>query len=344
MSLSDSPGAAARFAAGVLAIGGVVGVLVNHFLLSGTAANDVVACIDVFVGLTIWVMPWDRWPARASVIIAPIGLVLIGASRAVGSTPSASFVASFVMVFMWVGVTQPPRTAFWLAGPTAVAYLVPTFLAGGHDSTDLQAITIVLPILVLAAEIPAQMVAELRRAHAAEREYAMRCEDDARTDELTGLGNRRMGERLLATLVPGDAVLLVDLDHFKDVNDRFGHAGGDRVLRELGVYLRSTTKHNDTIARFGGDEFLIVARGAGENAVKVAERLANGWRAQQPPATCSIGVAVHDSRRAVSDTYSRADTALYRAKQAGRNQVRDFGSEPSKLMGELDDTQRAVSL
>ena len=336
MSLSDSPQAATRFAAAVLAIGGVVGCAVNHLTLAGTAANDIVAAVAILVGIAVWFLPWQRWPARVTVVIALLGLTLIGAWRAVGYTPSASFVASFVMVFMWVGVTQPPKTSFWLAPPTAVAYLVPTYIVAGAHSTDLQAITVVLPVLVLSAEIPARMVAELRRAHEAEREYAARCENDARTDELTGLGNRRMGERLLATLVPGDAVLLVDLDHFKDINDRFGHAGGDRVLRDLGVYLRSMVKSRDTIARFGGDEFLIVARGAGENAVKIADRLAAGWREQQPAATCSIGVAVHDSRRAVSDTYSRADTALYRAKQAGRNQVRDFGADTKRPVGDLD--------
>jgi diguanylate cyclase (GGDEF)-like protein len=336
MSLSDSPQAATRFAAAVLAIGGVVGCVVNHLTLAGTAANDIVAAVAILVGIAVWFAPWQRWPARVTVVIALLGLTLIGAWRAVGYTPSASFVASFVMVFMWVGVTQPPKTSFWLAAPTAVAYLLPTYIVAGANSTDLQAITVVLPVLVLSAEMPARMVAELRRAHEAEREYAARCENDARTDELTGLGNRRMGERLLATLVPGDAVLLVDLDHFKDVNDRFGHAGGDRVLRDLGVYLRSMVKSRDTIARFGGDEFLIVARGAGENAVKIADRLAAGWREQQPAATCSIGVAVHDSRRAVSDTYSRADTALYRAKQAGRNQVRDFGAESKRPVGDLD--------
>ncbi|HEY2813047.1 MAG TPA: GGDEF domain-containing protein [Acidimicrobiales bacterium] len=335
MSVSESPRAATRFAAAALSVGGLVGLAANHLMLNGSIANDIVAGIDVLVGVAIWFLPWDRWPARATLVLAPIGLTLIGASRAIGSTPSATFVASFVMVFMWVGVSQPPGTSFWLAGPAVVAYLVPTMLAAHHDPNEFGALTVVLPVLVLAGEAPARMVAELRRAHAAERDYAMRCEDDARTDELTGLGNRRMGERLLSTLVPGDAVLLVDLDHFKDVNDRFGHAGGDRVLRDLGVYLRSTAEENDTIARFGGDEFLIVARGAGERAVRVAQALADGWRDQQPLATCSIGVAVHDSRRPVSDTYSRADTALYRAKQAGRDQVRDFGADPSHVMGHL---------
>ena len=144
MSLSDSPRAAARFAAAVLAIGGVVGCLTNHLTLSGTAANDIVAAIDILVGITVWFLPWDRWPARANVSIALAGLVIIGAWRAVGYTPSASFVASFVMVFMWVGVTQPPKTSLWLAAPTAAAYLIPTLVVAGRHSPDLQAIFVVL--------------------------------------------------------------------------------------------------------------------------------------------------------------------------------------------------------
>jgi|GEM_PF-2895777 len=328
MSLSESPGAAARFAAAALVVGGVVGALANHTMLNLGALNDAVAMADVVAGLVVWLLPWGRWPARATVVLAFAGLTLIGVSRAIGSTPPASFVASFVVVFMWVGVTQPPKTSFWLAGPAAIAYVVPVMLAANHEVTEIQSISIVLPVLLLVGEVPARMVAELRRAHDAERDYARRCEDDARTDELTGLGNRRMGERLLTNLLPGDAVLLVDLDHFKAVNDRFGHAGGDRVLRDLAAYLRSAVTDRGTIARFGGDEFLMVARQAGEHARSVAAGLAEGWRAQQPLTTCSIGVAVHDSRRPASDTYSRADTALYRAKQAGRDQVREFAREP----------------
>jgi len=173
------------------------------------------------------------------------------------------------------------------------------------------------------------MVAELRRARVAEHEYALLCASEARTDELTGLGNRRFGERLLARIMPGDVVMLLDLDHFKEVNDTFGHAGGDRLLRDLGAYLRGALRDGDSVARFGGEEFLVVVKGGCGDAAEVAERLRRGWHDQHPAATFSVGVTVHDAARTVAATYGQADTALYRAKQAGRDRVHVFGAEPS---------------
>jgi diguanylate cyclase (GGDEF)-like protein len=230
---------------------------------------------------------------------------------------------------MWVGLTQPPRTSYFLIGPAVIAYVVPIALSANYAATEIQSLSIVLPVLVASAEVPARMVAELRRARATEHEYALRCAYEARTDELTGLGNRRFGERLLGGLLPGDAVLLLDLDHFKAVNDTFGHAGGDRVLRDLGEYLRSAVREDDAVARFGGEEFLIVVRRGAADAMDVAERLTCGWRDQHAPTTFSVGVSVHNASQPVSATFSQADTALYRAKQNGRDQVRLFGAEPA---------------
>ena len=326
MNLSESPRTAARFAAVVLGLGGIAAVMSDHFMIHKGGWNDVLAGALVVTGLVLWLLPWQRWPARATLVIPFLGLGFIATSRGLGAEPSASFVASFVMVFMWVGLTQPPRTSLYLALPAAVAYLLPVALSA-HSPTELQSLGIVLPVLVIAGEVPAQMVAELRRARAAEHEYALRCADDARTDELTGLGNRRFGELLLADLRQGDAILLLDLDHFKAVNDTFGHAGGDRVLRDLGAYLRAAVRGDDAVARFGGEEFLIVVKRGGPEAAEVAERIVRGWRDQSPAVTLSVGVSVHDAQRPVSATFSQADTALYRAKQSGRDQVRVFGRD-----------------
>jgi hypothetical protein len=80
----------------------------------------------------------------------------------------------------------------------------------------------------------------------------------ASTDLLTGLANRRTLDRALGRLAADDTVILLDLDHFKQVNDNFGHAAGDEVLRVFGSVLRGTVRGRDTAGRFGGDEFLIV--------------------------------------------------------------------------------------
>ena len=326
MNLSESPRTAARFAAAVFVIGGLAGAITGQFVLHQPRVAYLFSALDVAAGIVAWFLPWDRWPSKATFALVLVGFALISGSRASGLDPSASFVASFVLAFMFVGVTQPPGASYLLAAPAVVAYVLPALVSTHYDSADIQSLGIVLPMLIVAGEVPARMVAELRRARAAEHEYALQCATEAATDVLTGLGNRRSGERLLAQLEPGDGVLLMDLDHFKAVNDRFGHAGGDRVLRDLGAYLRAAVRGEDAVARFGGEEFLVVLRHPSEAAVDVAKRLVEGWRALSPVTTLSIGVAVHDSAHSISTTYGQADTALYRAKKNGRDQVEMFGA------------------
>ncbi len=144
-------------------------------------------------------------------------------------------------------------------------------------------------------------------------------------DELTGLGNRRHAAAMLAGLEPGDAVVMLDFDHFKLVNDELGHATGDAVLCALGDYLRATLRESDMVARYGGEEFLVVLTQAGARAATTMERLLSGWRATIPLATLSGGVAMHAVGASPTETLARADAALYQAKEAGRDRWRFFG-------------------
>jgi diguanylate cyclase (GGDEF)-like protein len=153
----------------------------------------------------------------------------------------------------------------------------------------------------------------------------------ARTDELTGLPNRRGLER--AMVLPGSgraAMLIADLDHFKRVNDRFGHVAGDAGLRHLAGLLRRALRSQDVAVRIGGEEFALWLPDADlAVAAEVAERVRSmiadtplRWQGQEIRLTCSLGVAaVPDSTSAVQNLYSAADAALYRAKERGRNRV-----------------------
>jgi GGDEF domain-containing protein len=87
--------------------------------------------------------------------------------------------------------------------------------------------------------------------------------EDASIDVLTGLPNRRMVGRALGRLAEGDIVIMIDLDHFKLVNDRYGHAAGDEVLRVFGRVLRACTRGRDVVGRYGGEEFVVVLGGSG---------------------------------------------------------------------------------
>ncbi len=157
----------------------------------------------------------------------------------------------------------------------------------------------------------------------------------AERDTLTALGNRRHLERRAAELIlqlppEGEplSLALVDLDHFKQVNDRHGHAAGDRVLVQLAQLLRDNTRHGDVLARHGGEEFVILLPGMGAaRAQEVCERLrqrvaAHAWglAAADTAITVSIGLACTPPFD-LADLLARADAALYRAKNAGRNNL-----------------------
>lgn len=144
----------------------------------------------------------------------------------------------------------------------------------------------------------------------------------ANRDPLTNVGNRRHADELLASVEAGDAVALIDIDEFKAINDSQGHAAGDEVLIALAEYLRGSTRHPDAVARFGGEEFLVVLRGVAGRAERVAERLVAGWRALRTTPTFSVGVAEHDPARDPDETVALADAALYEAKASGRNTAR----------------------
>jgi diguanylate cyclase (GGDEF)-like protein len=140
-------------------------------------------------------------------------------------------------------------------------------------------------------------------------------------DELTGVGNRRHAVALLGALQPGDAVVMIDLDHFKKVNDTEGHSAGDEVLQALADHLGRGVRDADVVARYGGEEFLVVLRGAGTEGVVTAERLRATWRETSPRTTFSAGVAVHLAGQPGTATLAQADAALYAAKRMGRNRV-----------------------
>jgi diguanylate cyclase (GGDEF)-like protein len=111
-------------------------------------------------------------------------------------------------------------------------------------------------------------------------------------------------------------VVLLDLDHFKDYNDRHGHQAGDRLLKAAAAAWQGRLRKTDLLARYGGEEFAVLLPDCGPaNAMEIAERL----RTAQPEVTCSLGVAAWDGREAVTELVARADRALYAAKAAGRD-------------------------
>jgi two-component system, cell cycle response regulator len=166
----------------------------------------------------------------------------------------------------------------------------------------------------------------------------------ALTDPLTGLYNQRYLRRHLSGLMESGqgrhlAVLMIDVDHFKSVNDRFGHASGDRALRLIADSLRANTRVFDSVARYGGEEFVVVMPGTGpEEAAVAAERLRsaveeiefNTVSAMRIPLSVSVGVACTPSSTTSPELLLQAaDIALYDAKRNGRNRVEMARTAPA---------------
>lgn len=218
----------------------------------------------------------------------------------------------------------------------------PLFTISG-SAISLHTLTGALLLIAIVYAVASRLRAEQRQRDVLEREKVelTRTRDQMRHfaehDDLTGLWNHRIITERLRAEVERSAregqplsVILADIDHFKDINDTFGHLAGDVVLREIAsIFLRSVRVY-DSVGRYGGEEFLIVLPGSGfENARHRAEELRKAIEAAQivdgdnpVPVTSSFGVASgFPSEDDVEAAIRAADTALYRAKENGRNCV-----------------------
>ena len=166
-----------------------------------------------------------------------------------------------------------------------------------------------------------------------------RLREDVLTDPLTGLSNRRGLDLALAELKravdAGDesfALVLIDIDHFKQVNDVHGHQAGDRVIQQVGNAMRSCVRGSDTCARHGGEEFaLLLPATAAGGAKTVMEHVRNAIRRTQvtfpktsspgKPVTVSAGIAGFIAGESIDDCMRRADEALYTSKRDGRDRI-----------------------
>ena len=294
--------------AGVLFLLGGVAVLAVVLLPAGGAAPSPVlggiGALAVLAGAAL--LRWGRRLARGAFqLLVLLGTALI--STVVAAAPDDRAALALAGLYCFVAVAA----WFFFAPPDALAHLA-TAIAAGAVVLTLRGVPAgtVVAIGVVSAAVAVVVARLVRRA------------SSASIDGLTGLANRRgfddaLDDALAGAARTGDdfSVALVDVDHFKTINDGQGHAAGDELLRSLARSWVAVLPRGALLSRHGGDEFaLLLPAHTGEAAVGLVEEL----RRSRSSAGLSIGVAQHRAGERASELMRRADGALYRAKAAGR--------------------------
>jgi diguanylate cyclase (GGDEF)-like protein len=257
-------------------------------------------------------------------------LTVLGLINPLASQP---YLPLILLAFIYLGLTCPPNQSWWLLPPAVAAWLVAyDVLDAGFAAALLIRLPIAMVVWILVAELLAVTAGRVRR-------HTTLLSEQAHTDALTGLPNRRILPQLLGDAQAGDVLGGVDVDHFGQINERLGHAGGDEVLRLLGSLLRAELREPDTAVRYGGEEILLLLPGicTPERAETALRRLSAAWAtvsekaAHEPRVTFSAGVAIVGDLESPGEAVRAADVQLYDAKQAGRNcwRIRPTGRGPA---------------
>jgi putative two-component system response regulator len=204
----------------------------------------------------------------------------------------------------------------------------------------------VYKVMYSADRKPKYVVGKMLNVHQSQTEKEMLLTKSTR-DPLTNLLNRsEMEKRTNAYIETMDsedlaALLIMDLDHFKQVNDTFGHSKGDDLLRDVAAVIRDSFRTNDIVARLGGDEFFVFMKdiASDKDAVNKCEKLRLAlyrdvtYGEQTVKISASMGIIFVKQGAQFLDIYMKADSALYRAKENGRNQICTYSEEPAENTG-----------
>ena len=295
---------------------GAIGSLVTQFVMgiavlatSSLRVGGLVWYVLTFLAIGVSYLVVRRQTSSWWYLIWP-GLCLVRLITFGVINPAAGqLVLGFItLCFLYAGLTQPQRRSLLLLLPAALAWLTLTELPVGAAAVRL---SIAMLIWTASAELPAYLMRELL---ARERLLVLA----ARTDVLTGARNRFGLADTLSEMEGSAFLVILDLDHFKAYNDRFGHTGGDRLLADFADMLQQETRQDDVVVRYGGEEFLVVLHDVEQStAESVVDRWAAVWRHHPSGVTFSAGI----TNLAGDDSVSMADAAMYTAKADGRDRA-----------------------
>jgi len=247
-------------------------------------------------------------PGAAHLSGPSLGIAGITTSALLNLGITPAYTGFFTVAIFFIGSTQSERVTL-----ASISIALPCWVVcqGGLTATVAVKVPVTVGVWVL---IGSTLARRATRSNALTKELIRA----AATDPLTGLASRGELTRLLGLIEEGDAVVLIDLDEFKALNDVRGHQAGDAALAAFGTIVREVLRAGDVAIRYGGDEILLVLTRAGSaGADAMLERLCARWSGVDHP-TFSAGVAVCN-HSTPTETLRRADEALYEAKQRGRN-------------------------
>ncbi|MCG6871229.1 MAG: GGDEF domain-containing protein [Gammaproteobacteria bacterium] len=292
---------------------------VNNFLQGRYLLGAGSAGVVVFLALNAWLSSRGRYyPLLTLAGLAPMILFFLSLALQKQGVIGALWCYPAAISFYFM---LPERHA-WFANGVLMALVIPQ----AWHTID-HAIALRFAITLLGASIFAAIFVRVIA------DQQSRLENQALTDFLTGLLNRTLLHDTLEHAVDQNrrtgapmSLVSLDLDLFKEINDRHGHDAGDRVLRGVGAFLQQRARGADRVFRLGGEEFLMLlydtaADGAGRAAEKLRSELQALPLLPEQPVTVSIGVATLQEGEEWETWIKRCDENLYRAKQAGRNRV-----------------------
>lgn len=261
------------------------------------------------------------WPVH---ILVSVAILLVAVADYFSHEAGGFYTIFCIWIALFVVYFFRRRAAFLYVGAIALAY-AGVLVVDGTTGGPARWIT-TIGTVALSAFVVDWLVRRVRRVGGERAELLAALAEVAHTDDLTGLPNRRAWDEALdRELARAEregtplCIGLVDLDRFKLYNDVHGHQAGDRLLKEIAAAWRGELRSTDVLARYGGEEFALALPGCDVNdATVLLERLRAATPDEQ---TCSVGLVLWDGEESAERIFGRADTALYAAKEAGRDRI-----------------------